>query len=313
MDQALRPMSTAQVLDRTFFLYRRNFVLFAGIAAVPPAFVLVAQMIGFAIPKAANNLPGSAAGIAAVSVGAVVAVILYLIGSSLATGASFYAVSSAHLGKQTTISESYRSVKNRVGAILGTSLCMGLVIAGAVICALLPMAILTPILAKTMGGSSLLLMIPVWAVVIFFLIRLMLRYTLAIPACVLEKTGPIESLKRSFFLARGSEGRIFLILLLFIAIVMALTIVFSMPAIVAAGVAASKGAQPPFSLQILKVVSSFIASTLSGPIYTIAFSLVYYDQRVRKEAFDLTLMMEAIGQAPPQAAAASAGTPTSIG
>jgi len=29
---SLRPMSTSQVLDRTFFLYRKNFVLFAGIA-----------------------------------------------------------------------------------------------------------------------------------------------------------------------------------------------------------------------------------------------------------------------------------------
>ncbi len=65
--------------------------------------------------------------------------------------------------------------------------------------------------------------------------------------------------------------------------------------------------------QIMQALASFIASTLSGPISIIAFSLVYYDQRVRKEAFDLTLMMEAIGQAPPQAAAASAGTPASIG
>jgi hypothetical protein len=28
-----------------------------------------------------------------------------------------------------------------------------------------------------------------------------------------------------------------------------------------------------------------------GPLVTIAFSLVYYDERVRKEAFDLQLMM----------------------
>src|SRR5258708_34885810 len=47
MDSALRPMSTSEVLDRTFFLYRKNFVLFAGLGAVLPALVMVMQL-GFA-------------------------------------------------------------------------------------------------------------------------------------------------------------------------------------------------------------------------------------------------------------------------
>jgi hypothetical protein len=309
MDQALRPMSTSQVLDRTFFLYRRNFVLFAGIAAVPPAFVLIAQMIGLAIPKAANNLAGSVSGIAAVGAGAIVAILLYVVGYSLATGASIYAVSNAHLGKTTTISQSYRSVSNRVVAIIATSICAGLVIfAVSAIGILLGFA-----LKSVMGPSSAFILIPGGAVGIFFLFRLVLRYSIATQGCVLEKLGPVQSIKRSYSLARGSEGRIFLIMLLTIMIVSALTLVFSIPAFVGIGVAATKGSQPPMQYQIMQALASFMASTLSGPISIIAFSLVYYDQRVRKEAFDLTLMMEAIGQAPPQAAAASAGTPASIG
>jgi hypothetical protein len=309
MDQALRPMSTAQVLDRTFFLYRRNFVLFAGIAAVPPAFVLVAQMIGFAIPKAANSLAGSVNGIAALGVGAMVGIWLYLVGYSLATGASIYAVSNAHLGKTTTISQSYRSVSKRMGAIIATSICTGLVIF-----AVSAIAILVGVaLAKVMGPSSAFILVPGGAIGIFFLIRLVLRYSIAIQGCVLEKLGPVQSIKRSFYLSRGSEGRIFLIILLNVIIVTALTLVFSIPTFVGIGLAATKGSQPPMQYQAMQALASFMASTLSGPITIIAFSLVYYDQRVRKEAFDLTLMMEAIGQAPPQAAAASAGTPASIG
>ena len=38
-------MSTSQVLDRTFSLYKRNFFLFAGIAALPPALILVGQSL----------------------------------------------------------------------------------------------------------------------------------------------------------------------------------------------------------------------------------------------------------------------------
>src|ERR671924_134165 len=40
----LRPMSTGQVLDRTFNLYRRNFVLFFGIAMLPPALLMLMQL-----------------------------------------------------------------------------------------------------------------------------------------------------------------------------------------------------------------------------------------------------------------------------
>lgn len=314
MDRTLRPMSTGQVLDRTFSLYRSNFWLFAGIAALPPAFVLVAQIIGFFAPKAANTLTASGAGIAALGFGFVVGVILYLIGSALATGASVYAVSNAHLGKPTTIGMSYSAVSGRVLAIIGTSICMGLLFFVAGMAVIVPLAVLMPFLGKMMGNSSLLIMIPAGAVAIFFLLKFFLRCSLAVPACVLEKTGPIESLKRSVSLASGAEGRIFLILLLFFAIVIAFTLVFSIPTFIGLGIAATKGGQPPIQYEIMQALGSFMASTLSGPIYTVAFALVYYDQRVRKEAFDLTLMMEAIGQAPPpMQMGASAGTPTSIG
>jgi hypothetical protein len=38
-------------------------------------------------------------------------------------------------------------------------------------------------------------------------------------------------------------------------------------------------------------LSGFVAGCLTGPLATIGMSLVYYDERVRKEAFDLQLMM----------------------
>jgi hypothetical protein len=50
-------------------------------------------------------------------------------------------------------------------------------------------------------------------------------------------------------------------------------------------------------MAIWQYVASFAAGTLAGPIVTIAIALLYYDERVRKEAFDLQLMMEGMGQA----------------
>ena len=77
-----------------------------------------------------------------------------------------------------------------------------------------------------MGPSSAFILIPGGAIGGFFLIRLLLRYSIATQGCVLEKLGPVQSIKRSFFLTRGSEGRIFLIILLNLIIVTALTLSF---------------------------------------------------------------------------------------
>jgi hypothetical protein len=43
--------------------------------------------------------------------------------------------------------------------------------------------------------------------------------------------------------------------------------------------------------QVASLVATFLSVCLVGPLATIAFSLVYFDERVRKEAFDLQLMM----------------------
>ncbi len=51
-------MSTSQVLDRTFFLYRNNFVLFAGIALVTPTLTLIAELVqlaAFGMPANPNR------------------------------------------------------------------------------------------------------------------------------------------------------------------------------------------------------------------------------------------------------------------
>jgi hypothetical protein len=55
-------------------------------------------------------------------------------------------------------------------------------------------------------------------------------------------------------------------------------------------------------VQTVSAVMTFISQSLVGPLATIAFSLVYYDERVRKEAFDLQLMMATLDGAQPAAA-----------
>jgi hypothetical protein len=51
-------------------------------------------------------------------------------------------------------------------------------------------------------------------------------------------------------------------------------------------------------LQVLQQLAAFVSQVLVGPIGTIAFSLMYYNLRVRKEAFDIQHLMASMTSNP---------------
>jgi hypothetical protein len=53
------------------------------------------------------------------------------------------------------------------------------------------------------------------------------------------------------------------------------------------------------------VFSAAIVAILVGPIFPIAATLFYYDQRIRREGFDIEWMMSAAGMNAPVAGAES--------
>src|SRR5256885_12996516 len=103
MNTPLRPMSTSEVLDRTFHLYRNHFLLFCGIAALPPAMLMILNFSLLAVAESKSVGIG-----AIISIGLIVlGELIFLIGHALATHASVYAVSIVHLEPTATIRESY--------------------------------------------------------------------------------------------------------------------------------------------------------------------------------------------------------------
>ena len=63
---------------------------------------------------------------------------------------------------------------------------------------------------------------------------------------------------------------------------------------------------------VLGQVGSLLGGILVAPVHTIGFALFYYDLRVRKEAFDLQMMMQAIG-ADPMPPPITGGVPSMFG
>jgi hypothetical protein len=315
-------MSTSQVLDRTFSLYRNNFVVFAGIAVLPPALLLVVQLLALLVGSGPGKHSAVSTGTPVV-VGAMVAGVLfggiYLLGYALALGASIFAVSRVHLGKPVSITQCYREIKPFAWRILGVVV-LGFLIVGALMAVGILAVAVPAAFVATLGVAArvagLLFGVVLLAACFIYAIRLSLSFTLATPACMLEKRGVVDSLKRSRILAKGSLGRIFLVSLLAGIIAGALSLALNIPTFVAAAEAGAKHQALSITMQIWQLAGSFLASTLAGPIATIAIALIYYDERVRKEAFDLQLMMEALGMPKPAAQAqtqAAGGTTPAIG
>jgi hypothetical protein len=323
-------MSTSQVLDRTFSLYRQNFLLFAGITAFPPALLLVLQLLLLLVnrpfaqagPVSPEDFAKLGAMFGGVLLGGAVFVAVYLVGYAFASGATAYAVSRVHLGYPTTIVECYRLIRPHFGNILGivvlVVVLLAVVLFASALFFIVPLAI-----GVASGGSSglgagagilggllgFLMLIAGFIVAIYLSFKL----SLSVPACVLENLGIFDSMGRSWRITQGTVWRLVLVSFLAGVIAWIVSLVLLIPYFIGVAMTVTgKDHSVPLPFVAWQHVASFLASTLAGPISAIAAVLIYYDQRVRKEAFDLQLMMQAIGQ-PAVSQAATTASPGSIG
>jgi hypothetical protein len=312
MDLSLRPMSTSQVLDKTFSLYRENFLLFAGIAALPPACLLVGRFLMLGSGSVMSGSPvAMLAGSAALLLAFLGIGILWLLGYALASGASVYAVSRFYLGYATTIGESYRLIKPYIGRIVGIVVLffVGMVIVGVAlgICFVVLSIFVTASSGRAAPVAVLITLAVVGIPVAVLLIYLWAIFAFSVPACVLERLGVVESMRRSAALTQGARWRLVLVYLLAFILSFVVSLMLSIPYYI--GLVRTFSARSPALMRpylMWQYLAEFISGSLAFPIVTIAVCLIYYDQRVRKEAFDLQWMMEAMGQQPPPQAAASA-------
>jgi hypothetical protein len=291
MSIALRPMNTGEVLDRTFNLYRNNFSVFVGIAILPAAMKLVLTLVQFGLISTNRITVFGAASVSSGSSGwgSFLLSMVVLFGVILASAATVYAVSMLHLGKSTSIGESYRAISPYIGRLAGIFFLLILITIGVAI----PL-VGVPTFFGVMAGSPIFLylgMLIGGAVVVHLYVCL----SLATAACVVERTRIIASLKRSMELSRGARGRIWLIFILYIVLSLALGFAIGAPL-----GAIAYATRSIFIMALISPIAQFLGGTFVAPILTIPLVLVYYDQRVRKEAFDLQVMMDALGQSGPE-------------
>jgi len=295
MPEILRPMSTGELMDRTFGLYKRNFKLFVGIASLGPATHLVFQLLTVSSGSLQTGNPARVNPFSAAGVGFGVAAgfVIMMAGIAIAHAATVRAVAAVHLGRSITIVEAYKSLKGRIWRVLGVFVCVLLLAALAAFVAILLIVVAVVMLRTLFEGisreaSSLAAFAVLGAalVVITAAMIVWVRYALAIACCVVEDLGVIKSIKRSSALSKGSRFRIFLIYIVFLILAVLVGAALG-------GLAGGLGAlipNVPVRL-VLIYFAGFVGGLLTGPLATIGIALVYYDERVRKEAFDLQVMM----------------------
>jgi hypothetical protein len=140
-------------------------------------------------------------------------------------------------------------------------------------------------------------------------------YMLGMAACIVEKKTAWQSLVRSWKLSQGTRGRIFVTYLLVFALAFAISMALAIPMLILIALLPSAGNGGAFSspafvvAEIVRVIADFGTQVLLAPVFMIAAVLFYYDQRIRKEGYDIEWMMQRAGLAQPQPQSASAGIP----
>ena len=158
---------------------------------------------------------------------------------------------------------------------------------------------------------SFLVVIPALILLIVPGIYVACRISVGTAAALIDEIGPMEAIRRSFGLTKGFAGRAFLIILLTVAMSWAIVAVFQIPFVILIAASAKHPTLVVF-WTILMEIGNVSGSILVAPVSTIAFALFYYDLRVRKEAFDLQMMMQAIG-ADPMPPPVTGGVPSMFG
>jgi hypothetical protein len=312
METTLRPLTLGEILDRTAELYRSNFLLFAGISSIYAGILLVLSLVQIGAQQAALSLHMNTGLIVVSVIGLVVLWLVIFVAGGLAVAANTRAVGWVHLGEPASIGAAYRTILPRTGRYLWLMTityflawfpCV--LIYGAYAALILvyvrPKGLFTP--HAPPPDPQMLVVFLVSSVAFLFLLAgalvygiiMSLRYSLAIPACTVENLTARAAIRRSIQLSKGSRGRIFMLGLLALIIQLGLTGI-TQGFFILAGVK-HQGVLPVW-MSVVQQLLAFLTNTFVGPIYATGFTLFYYDQRVRKEGYDIERMMHNAGMTP---------------
>jgi hypothetical protein len=310
----LEPMSTGDVIDRAVRLYRRNFTPLVAIVAVP---TFIGYVVSLMVLYGYTSLLTGVSGSHAMPVTGIWMLVLGLVGypvwmfAMLVTVAGLCRVVGDHLmlNEPITFRRCFVAAKRRLGAIT----LMGFLLVAILIVVNIALVIVFFILMMAVGliigaiaasglppwvGTVMLVVTVVVAVAgILFVVLIALARLIFLPQIVMiEGESAGNALGRAIRLGKGNWYRIAGIVAFTYFVTLSLFTALTFP--VLAGLYLAGFLTPEFFVSPgwTIVYTSFrdISGLLSLPIWIVSFTLLYFDSRVRQEAYDVDLLAREI-------------------
>jgi hypothetical protein len=320
MTEGLRPSTLGEILDRTFQLYRNHFWRFVGVAALPLLLTLVLVLPALAI----FAIPGIALGVNAqpmTMIRGVAFALAYLVLVPVYVGAYAFSIAGitegavlAQRGEVFTIRSALKRARPRFWTYTWYFSLQGIL---ALLAPMLAAGILIGPLIYLMMRSGLgigpgialgFLVFLLGTTMIGVIAWLCLSFAMGMAACVVEKKPAWESVKRSWRLSHGTHGRLFVLYLLISTLKIVVVMMSYFLAFVLIAVISVAGQSPAIAAVaiaiggIVYLIGVFGTQMALLPLPWIALTLFYFDQRIRKEGYDIEWMMQQAGLTPPETA-----------
>jgi len=293
----LKPLGVGDVLDRTFNLYKQRPLLFIALSAiwylllvivfVVLAIAVFAGAIASFVRESPTDIdPATLAGaisgfIAFLIVGILVAILLF----SAQSASLIRAGALRYLGKEANVGEAFGS-----GVRASPRVFLAGVLAFVLIALFWAAAFIVAALIGAITQSGGLTFVAIFLAVCVALVGtfyLTASWLVAPIVIVVEGLGPIAALSRAWGLSSGNRWRIIGIQALLALLNVVLSALIS--AVFAIGGQADQG-----TTIVIQNLANFASTIVWAPVEWLAFTVLYYDLRVRKEAFDLQLAAEAL-------------------
>jgi hypothetical protein len=304
----LEPLGAGDLIDRAVRLYRRHLFVLIRTAA-PPVILATGGWIVFSLTFQRVFLSDDGAELALYLVLSLVALGVtfggYLLTFVVMGGASRTLVAHLLRNDPVTARATYSAVRGRFWGLVGASLIVLIwitisfvatfilwyIIFGIIIFVSILLASVTFVGIPILFGSVAILLATALALWVFFFIVGRVAY---VPQVLLvEGKGVLESFSRSFTLARGNVRRLLAVTLFSTFATYSALMILLIPLGwygYLAGVDPFNSANWPAWYSIAYNVIAPLSSILLTPVWMLGLSLLYVDERVRHEGYDIELM-----------------------
>jgi hypothetical protein len=321
------PLTIAELLDRTFRALRARFgllMLSAAIVMVPLGLLTAIftgrfmtgyfDLMQFALDSSATSPPafeeffgpflGYLGGILLVS-------LLNVLGTTLVSLITIYHIHHFLHGASTTVQEGFRVALRRFLPTIWMQIVRIFVIGLVTAVILVMIGIVFTVIALIFGGAMSTLgndtagVIMVVGLVILFLVGYLImiilmlapsayftaRWVAAAPILLIENLGPIQSLQRSWGL---TKGRLWRCILYVVLLTLLSTLVIGLPLGLTQQIAMLVAPSQIMTIFVISTVSGYLLNLFYQPFFATGIVMLYYDLRVRAEAYDVTLRVAAL-------------------